>query len=48
MNDSTLTAHEALQMALEANAIAKQLNEETKGQITATRNMHDEMLLVYL
>ncbi len=45
MNDSTLTAHEALQMAREANAIAKQLNEETKEQITATRNMHDEMLL---
>ena len=45
MNDSNLTAHEALQMAREANAIAKQLNEETKEQITATRNMHDEMLL---
>ncbi|EKO3768558.1 hypothetical protein P0F17_000605 [Vibrio metschnikovii] len=45
MNESNLTAHEALQMAREANAVAKQLNEETKEQIAATRNMHDAMLL---
>ncbi|MGY5579767.1 hypothetical protein ACXHQN_01310 [Vibrio cincinnatiensis] len=45
MNESNITAHEALQMAREANAVAKQLNEETKEQMAATRNMHDEMLL---
>ncbi|NVJ61840.1 MAG: hypothetical protein HWE27_15720 [Gammaproteobacteria bacterium] len=45
MSDPNLTAQEALKMAREANAIAKQLNEETKEQIAATRNMHDEMLL---
>ncbi|WP_084659883.1 hypothetical protein [Vibrio sonorensis] len=44
MNDSNLTAQEALKMAREASAVAKELNDNTREQIAATRHMHDEML----